>query len=50
MMGLVGACQCHITDGAGDASVAVLKGMDGDEPKMRHARHEDGVGGVFCKP
>src|SRR5690606_12273233 len=33
----------HVADGARDAAVAILEGMDGDEPQMRDRCPQDGI-------
>src|ERR1043166_4636958 len=35
--------QRHVCDRSGDAAVAVVEGMDGDEPEMGDCRFEDGI-------
>ena len=47
-LGVFRSCQGHVGDGPGDAAVAVLEGVYGDEPKVGLTGAEDpvGVGGL----
>ncbi len=40
-----GSGKGHVGDGAGDAAVAVVEGVDGDEPEVGLRGFEDGVDG-----
>ena len=39
-----GPRQRHVRDGARDAPVAVVEGVDGDKPEVRERGFEDGIG------